>query len=62
MAIVHVDRRIAAIAARQDSLITAAQLRALGLGRGAVQNRVRRGVLRPQHTGVYAWGVGGEAP
>ena len=62
MAIVHVDQRIAAIAARQDSLITAAQLRALGLGRGAIQNRVKRGLLHARHPGVYSWGVPTNGP
>ena len=65
MAIVHVDRRIAAIAARQDSLISCGAGRvALGLGRGAVQNRGQASGLLPARStpASTAWGVGGEGP
>jgi hypothetical protein len=51
VSIVHVDRRIGELAAEQDSLFTWAQLRAIGLGRGAIEHRVRRGVLHRVHVG-----------
>jgi very-short-patch-repair endonuclease len=60
--IVHVDRLMGATAAEQDSLITWSQLRALGLGRGAIEHRVRRGLLHRVHVGVFSWGVPAETP
>jgi very-short-patch-repair endonuclease len=39
-------------------MVSIAQLRDAGLGRGAVAHRVRRGLLHPQHRGVYAYGTG----
>lgn len=44
------------MAARQHAVITTVQLRALGLGRGAIAHRVTRGLLVPLHRGVYLWG------
>jgi len=52
----HVDRRIAALAAEHDAVVTYAQLRALGLGRGAIASRRKRGLLHLKHVGVYRWG------
>ena len=49
------DRLIAAVAARQQTAITWRQLLALGAGRGAIAVRVRRGLLRPVHRGIYLW-------
>lgn len=54
-----VERRIAQIAARQDSVITHAQLMSAGLTSRKLDWRVRRGVLRRVHRGVY---VTGHAP
>ena len=52
----HVDRAVGAIAAAQDAVVTFEQLRALGLGRGAIFHRTTRGVLVPMHVGVFRWG------
>lgn len=52
----HVDRLIAAVAVEHDAVVTYAQLRTLGLGRGAIAARRRRGLLHPLHVGVYRWG------
>jgi predicted transcriptional regulator of viral defense system len=49
-----VDAAIAAIAARQHGVIARIQLLRLGLGRGAIELRVRRGRLHVIHRGVYA--------
>jgi putative AbiEi antitoxin of type IV toxin-antitoxin system/uncharacterized protein DUF559 len=51
-----VDAAIAALAARQHGVVSAAQLYALGLGRGAIAWRVRIGRLHRVHHGVYAVG------
>jgi predicted transcriptional regulator of viral defense system len=51
-----VDAVIAAIAARQHGVIARIQLLRLGLGRGAIELRVRRGRLHVIHRGVYAVG------
>jgi hypothetical protein len=48
--------RIAALARKQGGQVTAAQLRALGLGRGAVRSRTAQGWLIRVHRGVYAVG------
>src|SRR4051812_48053499 len=50
------DRAIAALAERQYGVVTRTQLAELGLGRGAVDHRVRLGRLHPLHRGVYAVG------
>lgn len=55
-----IDARIAALATRQRGLVTRRQLLELGLGVGAVDHRVRRGVLHPELPGVYR--VGHTAP
>lgn len=52
----HVDHLIGALAATQDAVVTFEQLRALGLGRGAIFHRCARGVLVAMHVGVYRWG------
>jgi very-short-patch-repair endonuclease len=56
VSIVHADRAIGECAAGQDGLITWAQLRALGLGRGAIEHRVNRGLLRRVHIDVTVVG------
>jgi hypothetical protein len=50
------SRQIAALAARQHGVVSRAQLLALGLGQGAIDHRVVRGLLHPVHRGVYAVG------
>src|SRR4051794_35044372 len=53
----HGDPLVAAIAGRQAAVISVGQLRAAGLGRGAIKLRVRRGRLHRVHRGVYVVGV-----
>lgn len=50
------EHRIAAVAEGQGGVISAAQLRELGLTRAAVSRRVAKGTLHPWHRGVYAVG------
>jgi Transcriptional regulator, AbiEi antitoxin len=47
---------ISRLAARQHGCVTRAQLFALGLGDGAIRNRIRTGELIAVHAGVYAVG------
>ena len=54
--VLHRDRALAEIAARQRGLVTNEDLAAVGLGRGAVARRIAAGHLRPLHRGVYALG------
>ncbi len=56
--VVHVDRLTSRVAGRQHGVVTAAQLRELGMGRGGIEHRVRRGLLHRVHRGVYLWGSG----
>ncbi len=51
-----VDREIARVAATQHGLVTAPQLRALGLTRRMVAVRLSRGSLSPIYRGVYCVG------
>jgi len=53
---IHVDRLLSLVAAAQNDTVTHEQLVALGLGRGAIGHRLRRGLLRPLHVGVYLFG------
>lgn len=53
---------MAAVAASQRGVISHAQLRAAGLGRGAVANRVANGRLHRVHRGVYLVGHPAPAP
>jgi hypothetical protein len=50
------DPVVAALAERQHGVVSTAQLRAAGLGKGGVERRVRRGRLHRLHRGVYAVG------
>ena len=50
------DRRIAAIAGRQQGVITATQLADIGIDRKGVWRRVRAGRLHRLHRGVFAVG------
>lgn len=52
----EIDRRIAALAARQDGVVTRAQLRALGLTQRAIAHRRASRWLVDVHRGVYAVG------
>ena len=52
------ERQIGALAEKQQGVVTRRQLAALGLGRGAIDARVRIGHLRVLHRGVYAIGHG----
>lgn len=52
------ERRIGALAERQHGVVARRQLAALGLGRGAIDDRVRIGHLRVLHRAVYAIGHG----
>lgn len=47
---------IMTLAAQQHGLVTRAQLLALGVSRHRVEGRVRSGLLRPVHAGVYQVG------
>jgi len=51
-----VDGRIAALAARQHGVVAARQLKALGLARQTIADRVATGRLHRVHRGVYAVG------
>jgi hypothetical protein len=52
----QIDRWIAALARRQHGYVTHAQLVWKGLGRGAIQWRIKTGRLIPVYRGVYAVG------
>jgi very-short-patch-repair endonuclease len=52
----HVDALIGALAETQHGVVSASQLRHLGVGREAVKHRVRCGRLRVVHRGVYRIG------
>jgi very-short-patch-repair endonuclease len=51
-----VDTRLARLASRQHGIVTARQLRALGVSTRARDHRVQIGRLHPIHRGVYAVG------
>jgi predicted transcriptional regulator of viral defense system len=55
----HLERALAELARRQWGVVSRAQLTTLGLGRGAIERRLRAGRLRRVHRGVYA--IGGAA-
>lgn len=55
-AISQTDAAIAALAGQQYGVISRAQLRDLGLGRGAIEHRLRRHLLHRVHARVYAVG------
>jgi very-short-patch-repair endonuclease len=50
------DQAIADLAGRQHAVVVHRQLRELGMPRGAVEHRLRRGRLHVVHRGVYAVG------
>ena len=51
------DARLARLATRQHGVVSRRQLETLGLGRGAIANRVRSGRLHVVHRGVFAVGL-----
>jgi very-short-patch-repair endonuclease len=51
------DRAMASLAHRQHGVVARRQLLALGMGRGAVRERIRRGQLNEVFRGVYVFGV-----
>lgn len=53
----EVERAVARIAARQDNVIAREQLVAAGLGRGAIDHRVRLHWMQRIHQGVYLIGA-----
>ena len=55
----HADRVLAELATRQWGVVSREQLARVGLGRGAIDGRLRSGRLRRVHCGVYA--IGGAA-
>src|SRR5436190_2792743 len=52
----RVDEVIAALAERQHGVVAHRQLRGLGMGRGAIEHRLRERRLHRIHRGVYAVG------
>jgi len=48
-----VEARLGQIAARQDDVVTRAQLAEVGLGRGVIEARIAAGWLQRRHRGVY---------
>jgi very-short-patch-repair endonuclease len=58
----HPDQAIARTASRQGGNITVAQLRAIGVRRGAIARRVAAGRLHRRHRGVYLVGHEAEPP
>lgn len=53
-----VDRRVARLAKEQHGVVGRRQLELLGIGRGWIEGRLRRGQLHSVHHGVYAVGHG----
>jgi len=51
-----IDDRIGDLAESQHGVVARKQLLTLGLGRGAIEDRIARGQLRRVHWGVYAVG------
>jgi Protein of unknown function (DUF559)/Transcriptional regulator, AbiEi antitoxin len=51
-----IDNELASLAANQHGRVSTAQLRAIGLGRTAITQRVQAGRLHRVHRGVYAVG------
>jgi very-short-patch-repair endonuclease len=57
-----VERAIARVAGRQDNVITGEQLRAAGLGRGAIAHRVKARTMQRLHVNVYLLGAAPPTP
>jgi very-short-patch-repair endonuclease len=58
----RLDLEIARLAARQHGVVTRQQLLAIGLGRGAIDMRLRTGRLHQLHVGVFLVGHTARAP
>ncbi|HTX07767.1 MAG TPA: DUF559 domain-containing protein [Solirubrobacteraceae bacterium] len=58
----EVERAIARIAGHQDNVIGREQLIAAGLGRGAIEHRVRMNWMQRMHQGVYLIGPAAPTP
>ncbi|HEY8764162.1 MAG TPA: type IV toxin-antitoxin system AbiEi family antitoxin domain-containing protein, partial [Solirubrobacteraceae bacterium] len=56
------EARLGQIAARQDDVVTRAQLTEAGLGRGAIDARIAAGWLQRRHRGVYVVGFAPPRP
>jgi very-short-patch-repair endonuclease len=56
------DARVAAIAVRQQTMVTRAQLRELGASPGAIERALRRGRLHRVHHGVFSLVAAGARP
>src|SRR4051794_24503682 len=52
----HREFELAALAKRQHGVLSRRQLLSLGLGRGAIDSRLRSGRIHAIHRGVYAVG------
>jgi hypothetical protein len=50
------ERELAAMARRQHGVVARQQLKALGIGNGAIKARLRLGQLHTIHRGVYSLG------
>jgi very-short-patch-repair endonuclease len=57
-----VEQAIARIAGHQDNVITAEQLSAAGLGRGAIAHRVKARTMQRLHVNVYLLGAAPPTP
>ena len=57
-----VEHAIARIARRQDNVITGDQLRAAGLGRGAIAHRLKARTMQRMHQNVYLLGPAPPTP
>jgi very-short-patch-repair endonuclease len=57
-----VEARLGQIAARQDDVVTRAQLAEVGLTRGAIDARIAAGWLQRRHRGVYFVGFAPPGP
>jgi very-short-patch-repair endonuclease len=54
-ALAHADLRITVLAGLQDGIVVWDQLLTLGVGRGQIARRAKRGALNALHVGVYLW-------
>ncbi len=57
-----VERAIAAVAGRQDNVVTLEQLIEAGLGRGAITHRLQARIIRRIHRTVYLMGAAPPTP
>jgi hypothetical protein len=57
-----VERAIAAVAGRQDNVVTLEQLLQAGLGRGAIAHRIQAQTMQRMHRTVYLIGAAPPTP